>query len=437
MNDAGGRWWEVRDETQPDHSGDPELVPNSSGRTRPERSLSAGVDLADMPRHPARALLWPVVSVVAAVALILSVGYVVSVSKPTSSSSALPAQPVDRPEVAAGPNQPSGPAAQLGAPPAVDGGAPAPTGRPAAVARGSADDTPGRTAAAPDRTAAAPAASSAPPAGATGPQPTPTPTVSTPTPAPAPTLTLDGPAPPAPGPQQAGQPARGRGGNCRIDANTRSYGCLVQETAPIYQPDTTDLDRRSPLPAGPRLFLCQSDGSAYSIGNRTNHWWAWVGDSDDGAWLPVVYLVGARNDAPAGLPICADPGSGTPAPTPSSAPSGPAEVTMIDHKTGRCLDSNDEGVVHTVDCNGTDDQKWKTPGDGTIRDKQTKRCLDSDDEGRVYTLECNGGGYQKWQPFVDGTIRNSKTGRCLDSNDNGDVYTLDYNGGDYQRWIVK
>jgi hypothetical protein len=69
MSDSRGRWWEI----QPDEGGPRELVTDSRGRSRPERSLSAGADLADEPRHRAHVFLWPVVSAAAAVVLIVSV----------------------------------------------------------------------------------------------------------------------------------------------------------------------------------------------------------------------------------------------------------------------------------------------------------------------------------------------------------------------------
>lgn len=90
MNDSGGRWWEIRAAGQPneDEGGYRDLVTDTRGRSRPERSLSAGVDPANEPHHPSRVVLWTVASIVAAAALILIVGY--ALPKDESSSALAP-----------------------------------------------------------------------------------------------------------------------------------------------------------------------------------------------------------------------------------------------------------------------------------------------------------------------------------------------------------
>jgi hypothetical protein len=59
--------------------------------SRPELSVDA--DFADEPRHPSRAFLWPVVSVVAAIGLILSLIYVVATGKSPHPDNAMGASP--------------------------------------------------------------------------------------------------------------------------------------------------------------------------------------------------------------------------------------------------------------------------------------------------------------------------------------------------------
>lgn len=279
---SGRRWWEIGGGREQDEGRYGDLVTGGRGRSRPERSLSAGADPTDEPRPPLRGFLWPVVSVVAAGALILLGVYGLS-SKGSSESPETTRSPV-----AAAPGsgqddvgrEPLVPPAPLGDQPGGDalpplGGA---EGIPGG-AGGDSGDNPGNQ----------------------GDQPNGRPTSTLGAPPPIPPVKVDGPAPVAPGAQQGGPPVPGRSGCSGI--GTGEYACTVTQPAPVYLAGTTK--PRGPLPANRYRFLCQSDGSRYSVGNRTNHWWAWVGNSKVGAWVPVVFLAGGPNNgAVPGLPVC-------------------------------------------------------------------------------------------------------------------------------------
>jgi hypothetical protein len=270
--DSSGRWWEIRNPGQPD-GGYRNLVTDSQGRGRPERSLSVGADLVDQPGHSSRAFLWPIASVVAAVGLIVSVIYGVSTTKSTPSEGAKSPQAATRgdthdvvgltPDSGVKPFVP--PAPLINSPIAGSSTLP-PIGGRVGAAPGTAV-IPNAPAASPAAPAGTPSDSSIGAAGDSGNQPTGAPASSAPAPAPASSVTLDGPAPAAPGTQQAGSPAPGKGGCSKAARN--DYACTITQAAPVYLPGTTD----SPVtvPANRYPFLCQSDGSRYSIGRRTNH----------------------------------------------------------------------------------------------------------------------------------------------------------------------
>jgi hypothetical protein len=345
---SGGRWWEIRGAGQPDEDegGRRELMTDSRGRSRPERSLSVGADLAEEPRHPSRAYLWPVVSVIAAVGLILSVGYVVSTGKPKLPEKAMPAPPAVRgsappgnsapgnreakPDVHAKPDGESRPA-RLGPPPAPGDDPRRPPARPPADAPTDPGIPPGGPATNPGPVGP-PSGNLGAAGGDGGTQPTGPPSPSTAAPPQNPPVKLDRPVPPAPSSARV-RALSDTGGGCAKSTNT-SYACTITHEAPYYLPGTTD--PHDYLPAGHiTLFRCQSDGPKYPVANRVNHWWAWlmipvsyVGDV--GVWVPVVFLQGVPSgDKPVpGLPLCegaSEPTTeSTKKPAPKSTGSTPA-----------------------------------------------------------------------------------------------------------------
>ena len=118
----------------------------------------------------------------------------------------------------------------------------------------------------------------------------------------------------------------------------------------------------------------------------------------------------------------------------SIAANASSDFNLINVSTNKCLDSNEEGKVYTLECNGGNYQKWRSRNNSIVN-VGTSKCLDSNAGGKVYTLECNGGNYQKWSWRGNNSLINVGTRKCLDSNEEGKVYTLECNGGNYQKWV--
>ncbi len=336
-----GRWWEIPGQGQPTEEGHRELMTDSRGRSRPERSLSAGADLAEESRHPARAFLWPIVSVVAAAGLLLSVIYVVRSGNPTSSASATAAAPTASGSAPGGVGAKPDPAVSAGAPAHSDGGPVAngggsrtiyvtpdpPKGQPGNP--GVSADTPGRQVDAPPGPLGAPNGSPGGGGEDTGNQSPGTLSSGTTAAPQDPPPMLDGHAPDEPGLRQGGKPEPGTGG-CD-PYNTRAYDCNIARYAFVYPAGTNK--PYGPVPAGHYLSVCQSKGSTYSAENHSNDWWAWV-RVGYWVWVPVVFLKGAPGNGPEpGLPVCDSGPTSTTSPSPPSASSTPTSSSTAPPST--------------------------------------------------------------------------------------------------------
>ncbi|WP_162467350.1 RICIN domain-containing protein [Streptomyces cavernae] len=126
-------------------------------------------------------------------------------------------------------------------------------------------------------------------------------------------------------------------------------------------------------------------------------------------------------------------------PTASSASA--AENTWIRNlNTGECVTAIAPSSARGLGCTfGDRSQLWDRRGSSIVK-AYTNQCLDSNYDGHVYWIECNGGNYQNWR-YSGNRVQNAQTGMWLiqqpgsgwihtNSNANANNNTWEFSGGE-------
>ncbi|MER5889573.1 hypothetical protein ABT160_37600 [Streptomyces sp. NPDC001941] len=115
----------------------------------------------------------------------------------------------------------------------------------------------------------------------------------------------------------------------------------------------------------------------------------------------------------------------------TSTPASAATATsrFANYRYGECLRENSETGLKSDRCTtGRGSLLWQWNGtlntSTTLKNNFWGRCLDSNVQGDVYPLSCNGGSYQKWrtvQPAAGSAVmlQSVGTSRCLYQQDDG------------------